>query len=280
MQCFYLLCVRIFKLNDTYFFDFKGQSFIPATHGNQLPLSGSSQFHWYILWTSSFPPAPQLILKVSKCISDFSRYKSNSLDKLKSHIFRHNSSQIGLLLADVICVGFFSHLRSKTRICWNKKRISSSSLTSKSWNTRVLFQVKKGTGKKACDNKENRLSHRILNPFWMTMLTGAIWIQCTEPVWSLRQTRPAEHFMRDLWKKYRCGCKLRWETVKCLSLWRGRMCWWLLSLKRFGLGEADKNRGSRWGCTVMHPLWDKGQAEHGPSWDAGEQDNLNFSAWA
>lgn len=63
----------------------------------------------------------------------------------------------------------------------------------------MLFQVKKGTGKKASDNKENRLSHRILNPFWMIMLTGAIWIQCRES--ALRQTRPAEHFMRDLRKK-------------------------------------------------------------------------------
>lgn len=49
IYCFYLLCVRIFKLNDTYFFDFKGWSFIPAAHGNQLPLSASSQFHWHIL---------------------------------------------------------------------------------------------------------------------------------------------------------------------------------------------------------------------------------------
>lgn len=41
MQCFYLPCVKIFKLTDTYFFDFKGQSFNPVAHGNQLPLSAS-----------------------------------------------------------------------------------------------------------------------------------------------------------------------------------------------------------------------------------------------
>lgn len=40
-SAFYLLCVRIFRLYGTYLFGFKGQSFIPAAHGNQLPLCES-----------------------------------------------------------------------------------------------------------------------------------------------------------------------------------------------------------------------------------------------
>lgn len=108
-------------------------------------------------------------------------------------ILRHKPSQTqGLWLGEDVFIGCFSHLRNRIGICWNKQWISSPSLTNKSWNRRAYFQAEKGAGKIASDiNKENRLSHRILNPFWMTVFTGAIWIWHEKSVW-LRQTRLAE----------------------------------------------------------------------------------------
>lgn len=87
-----------------------------------------------------------------------------------------------------------------------------------SWNIGVYFQARKGAGKNADDYiKENRLSHRILNPFWMTMFTAANSDMAQRICIAIkRQTRLAEHLWEentDVWK-YRYGHKLRWQTVK------------------------------------------------------------------
>lgn len=95
---------------------------------------------------------------------------------------------------------------------WQTYKLNSS------WNIGAYSQTKKGAGKNADDYKnENRLSHRILNPFWMTMFT-AVNSDVAQSICIAikRQTRLAEHLWEentDVWK-YRCGHKLRWQTVK------------------------------------------------------------------
>lgn len=164
-------------------------------------------------------------------------------------ILRHKLSQTqGLLLGEDVFISLFSHLRYRIRICLNMQRTSSPSLTNKSWNTRAYLQAK-GSRKKMCDiNRENRLSHRILNLLWTIVFTGSIWIWHRKSEW-LRQIKLAKR----LWgiTEENTDAVANWDgKLQCLSLQRWRMCWWLMSLKRFGVENTREYsvRGRRWRC--------------------------------